>query len=183
MTPGLMKSSRKRNLMYRKTVGKSRDSISYERYLRYRNMYNSTKKHAKHAYYDDLLTRYHNDIRKTWQVLNTITGRKHGKGSISDTFVLNGNKVSDKATIADEFCTYFTTIGKQYAEAIPKADRTPQSYIGNVANPATIYLAPTGPIEISKIINLSKQRKALEMMALVCSYSTTCAILVVSPLL
>ena len=48
MTPGLMKSFRKRDLMYRKTVGKSRDSISYERYLRsYRNMYNSIKKTCK----------------------------------------------------------------------------------------------------------------------------------------
>ena len=44
MTHGLMKSSRKRDLLYRKTVGKSRDSISCERYLRYRNMYNSIKK-------------------------------------------------------------------------------------------------------------------------------------------
>ena len=45
-------------------------------------------------------------------------------------------------------------------KAIPKSDRTPKSYIRNVANPTTIYVAPTGPIEISKIIKSFQSKKS-----------------------
>ena len=40
MTTGLMKSSRKRTLLYRKTIGKDKESNAYKRYIAYRNIYN-----------------------------------------------------------------------------------------------------------------------------------------------
>ena len=59
----------------------------YNKYLRYRNTYNIIKRQTKYTRYENLLNRYQNDIRKTWRVLNNITGRSHDTTTISDTFV------------------------------------------------------------------------------------------------
>ena len=138
MTPGLIKSARKRELFYRKTVGKARDSLAYNKYIVYRNIYNSIKRAAKDSYYENLLKKYQTDVRKTWKVLNSITGHIRHNNSISDTFLVNGD--IEEVVIVNEFCSYLTNIGKQYADAIPTSSKTPKSYLGNAPNPSTIHL-------------------------------------------
>ena len=78
-----------RDILYKKTIGQIKSSKEYIKYLDYRNKHNF-KRHSKNIYCEILLNKYNKDIRKTWQVLNTITGRVHGKSGISDTFVING---------------------------------------------------------------------------------------------
>jgi hypothetical protein len=151
MTSALCKSLRKRNNLYRKTVGKSRDSSDYTKYVKYRNLYNSLKRCARKSYYTQLLTDYEHDIRKTWKVLNTIIGKTSDKSTISDTFIVNGNKETDKTIIANEFCNYFTNIGKQYAESIPNAKHTPAYYLGTTPNPSSMFFTPTDPFEIRQL--------------------------------
>ena len=160
MTPGLIKSARKRELLYRKTVGKARDSLAYIKYIVYRNLYNSIKRPAKDSYYENLLTKYQTDVRKTWKVLNSITGHIGHNKSISDTFLVNGDKITDEVVIANEFCSYFTNIRKQYAEAIPTSSKIPKSYLDNAPNPSSMYLTPTGPNEISSIIKSFQTKKS-----------------------
>ena len=105
--------------------------------------------------------KYNNDIRKTWKVLNTITGRVSSRSTISETFMVNRVKSTDKTLIANEFCSYFTTIGKQYAEAIPKSNKGPSHYLGNKPNESTMYLFPhTNAGEISKIIKSFQTKKS-----------------------
>ena len=170
MTTGLMKSSRKRTLLYRMTIGKDKESNAYKRYIAYRNIYNNIKHKAKEAYYQALLHKYNNDIRKTWKVLNTITGRVSIRSTISETFMVNGVKSTDKTLISNEFCSYFTTICKQYAEAMPKSNKSPSHYLGNKPNASTMYLFPhTNAGKISKIIKSFQTKKALVTMGLACS--------------
>ena len=118
------------------------------------------KRQIKYTHSEDLLNRYQNYIRKTWCVLNNITGRSHDKTTISDTFIVNGDQVNDKTMIANEFCSYFTNIGRQYAEAIPRSMKSPESYVGNSPNLKTMYLTPTGPREIEQIIKSFKTNKS-----------------------
>ena len=77
---GLIKYARKRELLYRKTVGKARDSLAYNTYIVYINICNSMKRAAKDSYYENLLKKDQTDVRKTWKVLNSITGHiRHNK--------------------------------------------------------------------------------------------------------
>ena len=144
--PGLRKASRKRDILFRKTVG------SYNKFIIYRNAYNTIKRNARTAYYTDLLQEYQSDIRKTSQVLNNITGRSRDKTNITDTFIINGERVNDRPKIANEFCTYFSNIGKSFAQAIPSSNATSNSYMGNDTNQSTMFLSPTYPEEICKIM-------------------------------
>ena len=160
MTPELMKSSKKRMQLYRKALGKDRLSESFSRYLSYRNEYNLRKRQAKDSYYAMLLHKYDGDIRKQWKVLNSIVGRTKDKSRVSDTFLIEGKKETCCAKIADNFCEYFTNIGKQYAEAIPKSNKLPQQYMNNVPNRDSIFLSPTDPDEILKIIRSFKAKNS-----------------------
>ena len=99
-----MKSAKRRSILYRKAVGKARDSTYYIKYVTYRNLFNTIKRRARDSYYGDLLAKYQNDIRKTWKVLNNITGVARKRKKLSDTFLVNGEKCTDKVKIANEFC-------------------------------------------------------------------------------
>ena len=113
------------------------DSICYPvyvKYLTYRNTLNKIKRKAKEEYYKNLIEKYQSDIRKTWRVLNSITGRIHDKSSISDTFIINDKKVTDTKTISNEFCSFFSNIGKQYAESIESSEHNYSHYLGKTPN-------------------------------------------------
>ena len=73
---------------------------------------------------------------------------------------MNGDKITDEVVISNEFCSYFTNIGKQYADAIPTSSKTPKAYLGNAPNPSTMYLTPTGPNEIISIIKSFQTKKS-----------------------
>ena len=61
-------------------------------------------------------------------MLNSITGRKNDKSTISDTFIVDGKKETNKETIANGFGSYFANVGRQFADAIPKANKQPSHY-------------------------------------------------------
>ena len=72
MTHGLLKASRKCEKVFKKSIGKSKDSEVYQRYLDYRNVFNKTKRHSKELYYNNLLSQFGDNICKTWKIVNTI---------------------------------------------------------------------------------------------------------------
>ena len=111
MTPGLIKCSRKCDRLYAKSIGKGQNTESCQNFTQYRNVYNSIKRKSKAKYLTDLLQNYANDIRKTWRVLNIITGCKNDKSTISDTFIVDGKKETNKETIANGFGSYFANVG------------------------------------------------------------------------
>ena len=51
MMPGLMKSAKRRSILYRKAVGKARDSTYYIKYVTYRNHFNAIKRRARDSYF------------------------------------------------------------------------------------------------------------------------------------
>ena len=156
MTSGLIKCSRKCDRLYAKFIGKGQNTDSCQNFTRYRNVCNSIKRIAKAKYFTDLLQNYANDIRKTWRVLNSITGRKNDKSTISDTFIVGGKKETNKETIANGFAN----VGRQFADAIPKANKQPSHYTKCAPNLHSLYLFPTDTNEISKILGKCANKKS-----------------------
>ena len=160
MTPGLIKSSRKKEHLYTKTFGKPRNSIQFENYLKFRNLYNIVRRQAKSQYYKQLLQKYSTDIRKTWKVLNSIMGRTNDKSCIPDTFIVDNSKITDANVIANGFGSYFSNIRKTLAESIPKSIESTEHYMKTGQNKNSIYLNPTHFNEILKILGKCKNKKS-----------------------
>ena len=159
MTPGLITSSRKLHNLYKKKLGENKEHPAYAEYNIFCNTYNRLKRITKFNYYNELLTKYRHDIRKTWGVINTLISRTNDKTSISDTFKINGNLVSNPQMISNEFCDFFTNIGKKYSDAIPPAKYSCDHYLRNKSS-TNIFLSPTGPFEITRIINSLKSKNS-----------------------
>ena len=159
MTPGLMKSSRTRNTLYKKSIGPAKSHIYYTKYIQYRKAHNNLKRYSRYSYYRDLLEQHRSDIRKTWNIINSLIGRTRNKSSIPDTFMINNKRESNKQIVADSFFQYFTNICKQFADAITPSKHSFESYLKSERNSHSMFINPTDPSEISKIIKSFKMKK------------------------
>ena len=92
--------------------------------------------------------------------MNSVIGRTRYKSSIPDTFMINNTSESSKQIIADSFCHYFTNIGKQFADAITPSKHTFESYLKLERNSHSMFLNPTYPSKIFKIIKSFKMKKS-----------------------
>jgi len=154
MTPALLKSSKTKDKLFKHCLSKPRNSPSYIKFVQYRNTYNRLKKAMKNKYYTDLLNVYKYDSRKTWSLLNTLTGRNTctTKSNIPDSFeTINNGTISDPLTISNEFCKYFTEVGKAFAAKIPPPTRPFNEYLPRKYN-TNFFMFPTDPDEIRRTI-------------------------------
>jgi len=159
MTKGLIKSSKTLSKLHKQKLTKANTHPNCIKYLQYRNMYNKLKRVTKQNYYDKLLLKYKHDIRKTWGVINSLIGRTNDKTTISESFKINNQNISDKSIIANEFCNFFSTIGQKYANEIPNSQFNYDYYMNNKQQ-ASMFMSPTDPYEIVKMIDLLKRKNS-----------------------
>ncbi len=159
MTKALITSSRKLNKLYKKSLGQVKQNAHYTRYIKYRNSYNTLKRLVKQNYYNDLFSKYSQDSRKTWSVINTLIGRNNDKTTISDSFKINNRTSTNHKEIANAFGYFFTNVGMEYAQAIPKSKHSEFHYMKN-RNNNNIFLAPTDKYEVELTINQLKRKQS-----------------------
>ena len=158
MTPGLLKSSKHCDQLYKKSLNDPCPQ-SREKFIEYRNKFNKIKRKAKNAYYGELVNSYRNDTKKLWDKLKKAIGKSNDKSTISDTFLINGQLVGDPHIISNEFCKYFTTVGKSFANKIERTSKQPKDFLsGNFVD--SFYLAPTDENEVIRTINNLKSKKS-----------------------
>ena len=92
-------------------------------------------------------------------MINTLISRTNDITSISDTFKINGNLVSNPQMISNELCDFITNIGKKYSDAIPPAKYSCDHYLRNKSS-KNMFLSPTDPFEITHIINSLKNKNS-----------------------
>ena len=160
MTPALLKSSRKKRIMYKKCLGKSKESQTYQNFIKYRNTYNRLTRTSKQNYYASELTKYKYNAKKTWGILNTLIGRNNTLGGIAESFKINGNITNDKKIISNKFCEFFSEIGNKYASNIPPARKPFYRHLQNNHNARSMFMSPTDEVEVCNIITSMKAKNS-----------------------
>jgi exonuclease III len=139
-----------KNRLYNKlNRAKSKENLAI--YKNYKNRLNHLLRAAERIYYHDLLEQNKHNLRKSWQTINEVINRKRKLKHKIDSFLINGKSTTDSQQIADHFNRFFTNIGSELDKKIPKTSTDPISYLKNTVT-NTIYLRPTNPEEINKII-------------------------------
>ena len=78
---------------------------------------------------------------------------------MSTSFIVDNIQITDPKLIADNFCTFFTEIGKKHANRIPKSKKGFHYYMKeNIRD--SIFMAPTNINEINNIIRKLKPKKS-----------------------
>jgi hypothetical protein len=122
MTNGIINSIKFRDKLYKKFKSCQLHKPEYNSLKTNLRTYNKILKksirQAKAMYYQDKFTKYHNNIKKTWETINSLFNKKHGNDKISSFFKIDGVPVSDPLTISNKFNAFFTNIGPTFASKI-----------------------------------------------------------------
>ena len=81
MTKGLLKSSKKKQKLYDKFL-KNKTNKNHLNYKTYNNLFKQIKNKSKKNYYQNLLLKYKNNIKKTWDVIKEVIGKTKLRSSI-----------------------------------------------------------------------------------------------------
>ena len=154
MTTGLMSSVKCCKQLYKKSI--SRDKNNYNAIVRYRDysrVLSRTKRSAKVKYYMDKCTEYRSNTKNLWKIINKIVGKTSNKCDIIDYIKVDNIKCYSSQLIANEFGRFFSNIGKNYAEKIPKPRFDTNHYLDKIESECrSIYLDPVTSIEIDRLI-------------------------------
>ena len=124
ITTGILNSINRRNKLYKVLKQTKTDAISYatkkSNFKRYRNILSKTIAFAKRTYYIHIFHQCKRDMKKTWAILSNILN-KIAKQSLPDTMTINGQDSKDKQIIAEQFNSFFATIGELNVRNIRKA--------------------------------------------------------------
>ena len=104
-------------------------------------------------------------MKKTWQIINETLSRKKVDNMLPDTFIKNGNELSDPKEIANAFNEYFSKIGSNLASNI-NCTEDGQSYKVYLQNPTLKKFAfkKVNDNEVLSIINNLKNKKVGEQI-------------------
>ena len=116
---------------------------------------------AKKIYYSNVFHMYKSSMKKTWQIINETLSRKKVDNMLPDTFIKNGNELSDPEEIANAFNEYFSKIGSNLASNI-NCTEDGQSYKVYLQNPTLKKFAfkKVNDNEVLSIINKLKNKKS-----------------------
>ncbi len=159
MTNGLVQSAKSCDKMYKKVHGLDKNSPEYQRYKDFRNTYNKLKRKAKSKFYMDKIEEFKTNSKKLWSLLRSITGKSNDKSSFATEFVIGGSKISQPDLISNEFCKFYSTMGGKLASKIGPSRKPFTEYMAKSCD-ASIYLTPTNPTEICKIVSKMKNKNS-----------------------
>ena len=96
-----------------------------------------------------------------WQIIRKVTNSQNDKSSIVDCLEIHQIKCYKLRLIAEEFASFFSTVGKTYSDVIPNSWKSISEYM-NRMNQSTnsMFLSPTTEWEISKIIQALKSKNS-----------------------
>lgn len=132
------------------------------------NQYETVKKtvqkdliQAEKAYYDEAFRRHKYDMKETWNLINKVINRRKNKIiNIKKMRCPNGSITTDQDEICNILNNHFVLNGPKLARKIPDTNVLPTRYLSNNIVRNSLFLSPTDPIEIEKIIDNLKSGKA-----------------------
>ena len=103
ITNGLKKSSKRKQKLYNNFL-KTRSNADELIYKNYKSMFQKLLKKAKSNYYTNQLNKYKSDPKKSWNIINEVTGRKKVfSDPFPKTVIHGGVTLNDKHKICSAF--------------------------------------------------------------------------------
>ena len=140
-----------------------RNLISANVYNSFRNAVTKKIRIAKQKYYDKLFDDIKNNIKKTWQTINSILSRKcNKKNQCVRSLVVDGITLSDDTDIAEAFNNHFSTVGKLIDDSLPNHinQHNHRNYTAPLRTSNSFFLAPITPSIVGLIIERMKSKSA-----------------------
>ena len=123
MTPGLLISCKSRQKLLR-AKEKNPTDHNIAKFKSFNRIFTACRRKAQALYYSARFSQCRSDLRETWKLIREVSCTKvRQRDTIPDFFRHQGHILRDPVEIANEFNKYFTEIGPNLAEKVPKCRR------------------------------------------------------------
>ena len=134
-----------------------REVISIEENNVFKNKVQRVLRKSKENYYKTSFARAKGDLKKTWELIKSLTGKEETRDAIIQ--IIDGtNQITDENTMAETFNIFFNNIASNLTQNLPQCNINPLSDINR--NIHSMYVSPVTVEEISKIILSLKPKKS-----------------------
>jgi len=139
VTRGLINACKKKNTLYKEFV-KHRTEEKELKYKTYKNKLTVILRKCKKDYYSRLLENNKNNIKGTWNILNSVIRRKKTSTAFPKEFIDNGKIIKNMDEIvAGFFNGFFVNVGPNLANEIIPPQKSDDPQYPEQRNPATIF--------------------------------------------
>ena len=142
---------------YSKFMKNRKNNLLKTTYNKSRNLYYRAVRMTKIQYFQNNLIKVKNDVKGTWNIINSVLGRKKGKQLFK--LKIDDEEIKNETKIANKFNDYFSNVADNLVKRIPvkKSRKRFNEYLGK-KNTKSLFLNPTDPIEIVKILKSLKSK-------------------------
>src|SRR6218665_842071 len=148
MTPGLLKSCKKKNLLYLKFI-RSPSVANKERFIKYRNKFKSIRIKVEKNFYEAEFSKMNGDLRLTWKLIRTLMKVNNDEDHI-EALKINGTGTSDPHAMANGLNDFFTNVAQSLAGKLKSPINHYSRYLPS-PKLTSMGIIPTTPEEILDI--------------------------------
>ena len=156
ITKGLLKCLNKQKNLFKSSIkidDANVTSNSVDNYKKYRSTLQHLLRHAKLKYYHDKCLSFKSNMKKLWDLINSVIKKKMKKTDLIEYLTIDQLQIYDCKRIAEEFGKHFATVGKNLAEKIPPSKKDVNYYVNKMPTITnSLYLSPTSEKEIKDLI-------------------------------
>ena len=125
LTKGILISCVQKNNLFKK-LKKTPTQENELTYKTFKNKLTHIIRIAKKNYFKEKFDMHRNNGEKTWETIGEILKNQTKNTTATDTFITsNGVPCTNNTDIANNFNTYFTTVGNPLAAKLPQTDHDP----------------------------------------------------------
>ena len=96
---------------------------------------------------------FKNNTKKLWQLINDVIRKRSHAASIIPYITVDGIKVTNPSDIANNFGKFYSTLGENLAQNIPRSKIDINDYLAKIPrNLHSMVLFPTSYSEVDKVI-------------------------------
>ena len=124
ITQGMLQSRVTKNNLYNKWIT-TKDLRIFQKYKEYKAIYENLIKQSHRDHSLELFEKNCHDSRKMWRITNDILKRKRKGGQTQKSIVFShkGRSISDNKEIANEFNSYFVSIGESLVNQFKRTEK------------------------------------------------------------
>ena len=159
ITTGLRTSINVKNKYYKEYL-KTKSDFCLHKFKTYKNRINRLIFISKRLHYNSYFQEHSKNVKNLWKGIRDIVTLKPQNSYAPNRINVNGSFITDSATIANSFNTFFANIGSKLAKSIPDSNSSYREFLNHPTD-RSFYISPTDTREIENIISQLNNGKAV----------------------
>lgn len=161
ISKGLQNACKKKNTLYREFI-KHRTKVAENKYKKYKNKLTNIMRICKKEYYCKILENNKNNIKKIWNILNSIIRNGTRQVNYPQYFIDNDKNINNMDDVVNSFNNFFVNVGLNLAQKIPNVTTDDINDHLIEQNPSSMFLKAVDEKEIIDVVNKCKNKMSTD---------------------